>query len=179
MNKVTNTLYFRWLCKQIENRGAHTYRKLFEILMEREFYWSVPNDDNRIEDGIKLREIFAQSHPPFLPDSSSLPCSILEMLIALSYRMENILSERTEGDRSRQWFWEMIHNLGLDQFHDENFYMAKRNGVIDHILNTFMNRTYDRYGHGGLFPLKKTAKNSAKIEIWYQLMQYLDENYAD
>lgn len=171
--------YFRWLYKKVEKRSKVKYWKLLQLLNDREFFWSVPNDDNRLEDGLRLREIFARTRPSFLPPGPSIHCSILEMLVALSGRMEDILSDSRKGDRTSDWFWEMIANLGLDQFHDGNFTEANDSGVIDYILNQFVNRTYDRRGHGSIFPSKKSVKNLAKVEIWYQMMNYLDENYAE
>lgn len=178
-SKKNNSWYFRWLCHRVHRRSEYTYRELLQLLNDREFYWSVPNDDNRIEDGLKLREIYAETHPSFLPPGPSEPCSVLEVLIALADRIENILADPRKGDRTADWFWEMIRNLGLNQFHDQNFYEARNNGVINFILNQFINRTYDRRGQGSLFPSKKTAKNLARVEIWYQMMNYLDENYAE
>lgn len=177
-SKNNNSWYFRWLCQRVYRRSEYPYRELLQLLNNYEFHWSVPNDDNRIEDGLRLREIYAETHPSFLPPGPSVPCSILEVLIALADRMESVLSDPREGDRTPDWFWEMVGNLGLKQFHDRNFFQALDDGVIHYILMQFVNRTYDRSGHGSIFPSKKTAKNLAKVELWYQMMYYLDENYA-
>ena len=177
-SKKNNSWYFRWLCKRIHKKSqAVQYRKLLELLNDREFYWSIRNDENRMEDGLRLREIYARTHLSFLPPGREIPCSLLEMIIGVSGRMEDILFDPKKGNRTPEWFWEMIANLGLDQFHDGNFYEARNNGVIDYILNQFVNRTYDRFGHGSLFPSKKPTKHLAKVEIWYQMQAYLDENY--
>jgi hypothetical protein len=34
-------------------------------------------------------------------------------------------------------------------------------------------RTYDRRGHGGLFPLQRSNRDQRRVEIWYQLSEYL------
>jgi len=142
-----------------------------------DFYWSVPNDGNRIEDGLKLRELFMQRHDFFVLD---FPCSVLEVLIGLALRMEDNLADPSKGDRTAEWFWEMIANLGLDQFHDQNYQEAGGDTNVGYILRTFMDRTYTRRGEGSLFPSsRRSGRNLQRVELWYQLMAYLEENYAD
>ncbi len=177
--KIQSNQYFLWLCGQIRNRSHTRYRKLLDALHLRQFYWSVPNDDNRLEDGLRLRDIFVNSHPSFLPPDPRDPCSMLEMLVALAGRMEDELADPQKGNRISHRFWEMIHNIGLDQFDDDDFDEAMDNSVIDYILNRLVNRTYDRRGNGSLFPCKRYGRNLAKVEIWYQMQQYLHENYAE
>ena len=44
------------------------------------------------------------------------PCSVLEMMIALSMRCEEqIMDDPDIGNRTGQWFWDMIDNLGLGE----------------------------------------------------------------
>ena len=38
-------------------------------------------------------------------------------------------------------------------------------------------REYSDNGHGGLFPLKNPKKDQRKVEIWYQMTEYINENY--
>lgn len=178
-SRKNNRPYFRWLCKRVYRRSEYNYRWLLQLLNNREFYWSVPNDDDRLKDGLTLREIYADTHPSFLPVDRSEPCSILEVLIALADRIEYILADDAKGDRTAKWFWMMIKNLGLEQFHDSSFDDQRTHTTINYILTQFVNRTYDRQGHGSLFPSKKPDKNLARVEIWYQMMAYLDENYAE
>lgn len=42
------------------------------------------------------------------------PCSVLEMIIALAIRLEeHIMDDPDIGNRTGQWFWDMIVSLGL------------------------------------------------------------------
>lgn len=174
-----NQRYFLWLYGSME-KGAplnRSYRKLAYILFMKEFTWTVPNDGNRIEDGKNLRGIFREEFRVDSQDES--PCSVLEVLISMARRMEDILYEPDEPDRTSKWFWMLIDNLGLKTFTDESYFANRRSfeRAVDKVLETFIDRTYDRKGDGGLFPLKKPRKDQRDVELWYQMMEFLDENF--
>jgi hypothetical protein len=48
---------------------------------------------------------------------------------------------------------------------------------VNQILTNLVERTYQKNGKGGLFPLKQPAKDQRRVEIWYQMAAYLNENY--
>jgi hypothetical protein len=106
------------------------------------------------------------------------PCSFLEMLIALAQRFDENMIEPPEDSSPYKWFWEMLKNVGLDECTDdacgEPYFPAE---YIDGVLNQVLERTYRRSGKGGLFPLKFTKKDQRTVEIWYQMQEYLSENY--
>lgn len=181
--------YFSWLLGLVANRKPG-YRKLCLFLHEKIFRWSVYNDDNRCEDGRKLRERFiAETHQ----DESHLEvryflkgdCSVLEVLIALAIRMNDLMFDLDhQEDHTSKWFMEMLHNLGIDRFTDTISPYDRLDPVseakVDDILEIFMDRMYESDGRGGLFPLRRRVhKDQTKVEIWYQLMSWLDENYGD
>lgn len=173
--------YFHWLCELIKaDEPDHSYMILARQLHNKEFFSLIVNDNNRAEDGKKLRDIYADESPYRFCDYEVLegPCSVLEMLIGLASRMEDILHDPEKGDRTINFFWEMIENLELGDCSDDNY-----NGpyfdplCIDERVNIFLDRRYKKSGKGGLFPLKYSKKDQRKIEIWYQMSQYLIENY--
>jgi hypothetical protein len=163
--------YHIWLCNIVaSNRGHYDNRNLFKKLAEQEFYSLIHNDENRLEDGLNLRDVFAgNNYVKFFG-----PCSVLEMLVALAIRIEEILKDPEKGDRTTDWFWGMITNLGLKE-DDDN--IANQDYVNTIILITFLERRYSPTGEGGLFPLRYPEQDQRGIEIWYQLMAYLIENY--
>lgn len=136
------------------------------------FRYSIPNDVNRADDGISLRHRFAliygyENESDYLNE----PCSVLEMLIALAIRCEeDIMDDPRYGDRTKQWFWQMIVNLGLGAMTDDRF---DRGYVLDRI-NIFLNREYEPNGEGGLFTIHDCEHDLRDVEIWYQLCWYLD-----
>ena len=59
VNKIEQE-YLEWLTSQFEihDRNPNTYQDLFSRLYDTEFVWLVPNDDNRVQDGLELRREF-------------------------------------------------------------------------------------------------------------------------
>lgn len=137
-----------------------------------EFVYSIAMDENRAFDGIGLRRRFALSQDcEDMTDYLDGPCSVLEMMIALSVRCEeNIMDDPQIGDRTGQWFWGMIVNLGLGSMTDGKY--DKR--YVEDVLERFLNRDYDPDGRGGLFTVRNTRRDLRDVEIWYQMCWYLD-----
>jgi hypothetical protein len=170
--------YFIWLYNKVKPRD-NSYRKLTKKLHSVPFFWSVPRDDNRDMDGRLLRETYSEEHKlPFSGALLSDAGSVLEVLIALAERMDFQLYSPEMGFRSSEWFWSYIKHLGLDSYSDDVMFDSDIMGDIDRSLDVFLNRKYDALGRGGIFPLhKKVSKDQRKVELWYQMMFYLDENY--
>lgn len=167
--------YFEWLYDLMcEGRFANTitYRKLFTCLHDIEFTYFVPHDENRAEDGISLRYRYCLYHEcvdmEYCLDG---PCSVLEMMIALAIRCEErIMADPEKGDRTAQWFWEMISSLGLSSMTDYNF----DQNFVDNIIWKFLNRKYMANGKGSLFTIRGWNRDARDAEIWHQLMAYLN-----
>lgn len=174
MSKPLDELYLRWLYDQVGNGGSNprqTHWELIKQLFTKEFVWIIPNDDNRIEDGLGLRYEFLDeiNDAPIDMDWMSIGCSMLEMLMGLSRR----LSFEAEGD-PRDWFWHLIGNLGLSTFSD-SIYDDHYRAEIDEVLDTVIYRLYEPDGKGGIFPLQSPCKDQTEVELWYQLNAYLLE----
>lgn len=166
--------YFEWLCDFVCDKQHKKYKKLLMCLHDTGFRYTVENDSNRFEDGMDLRVRFAYERDcrdavVYLDE----PCSVLEMLVALSLRCEeHIMSDPDIGDRTAQWFWGMISNLGLDAMTDTGF---NRMFVRDR-LDIFMDRRYRSNGEGGgLFTVYNARRDLRIVEIWYQMLWYLNE----
>lgn len=165
--------YLTWLYGLVANvrtrSSSRTYWELFRQLLCTEFAWVVPNDDNRADDGRELRrEWFAETGIEADQEWLNLGCSFLEMLIGLSRRMEF----ETTG-AAKDWFWHLIGNLGLLGFNDRSNFKPED---VEDITSAVIWRTYDRNGNGGLFPLRRSRKDQRRVEIWYQLSEYLLQN---
>lgn len=162
--------YFSWLASQVvdlrERNKSKTFWTLLRQLHHKEFVWLIPNDDNRVEDGKELRYEFLQgAHIP--PAWVGLGCSFLELLIGLSRR----LAFEAEG-RPRDWFWEMLENLQLNEYTDNDYPPAE---VVDEIMEMVIWRQYHPSGAGGIFPLRHPEGDQTKTELWYQLCYYVLE----
>ncbi len=99
------------------------------------------------------------------------PCSVLEMMIALAIRLEeHIMDDPEVGNRTGQWFWNMIVNLGLGSMNDSRFNKL----YVQNIIHKFLEREYQPNGKGGLFTIEDCRYDLREIEIWYQACWYLD-----
>lgn len=167
--------YFEWMVDLMCGERFHneiSYRKLLTHLHDTKFVYLIPKDRNRAEDGMNLRDRYA-----FLYDREDLPfyidgpCSVLEMMVALAIRCEeNIMDDPIIGDRTAQWFWGMVVNLGLGSMVDERY----DEQYVTDCLTRFLNREYEPNGKGGLFTVRHCKRDLRNVEIWYQLCWYLD-----
>lgn len=169
-------LYFTWLYSKVAStrykNPTRTYWSLFRKLFTKEFVWLIPNDDNRVEDGRDLRLEFLSEEgiEDVDPAWLDLGCSMFELLLGLSRR----LSFEAEGE-PRAWFWLLLENLQLETYNDD-LIMHLEKDFIDDVLDRVIWRQYDPDGHGGLFPLSHPKKDQRKVELWYQLSAYIQEN---
>lgn len=167
-NKKTGKEYFNWLCRFVYSKKSKysSYEKLLNELHNTDFTWTIRKDSNRAGDGVALRRRFGID----IPDK---PCSVLEMMVALSLRIEEqIMRDPDVGDRTGQWFWEMVVNLGLGDMTDRNFDQNKTQAII----SRFLNHAYEPDGRGGLFTITRRGFDIRTVEIWCQAMWYLDED---
>ena len=175
---ILNNEYFEWMCdvvcSHLKSRRV-SYKKLLKYLYDREFTYSLEMDQNRAEDGTDLRWKYVYDHRrngaiiSYLDDG---PCSILEMMVALAIRCEeHIMDDPELGDRTGQWFWVMVENLGLISMTDNNF----DERYVECVIDRFLNREYEDNGEGGLFTVKNCRVDLRTVEIWYQMCWYLDE----
>lgn len=177
-NQIENE-YFEWLfnlaCGRTRSKQI-SYRKLLTRLHNTIFRYSIPNDQNRAEDGINLRYRFALEHEKLYSYEMVMttlngPCSVLEMMIALAIHCEeNIMDDPNIGDRTAQWFWGMVINLGLGSMLDDRF--DKR--IVDEHVARFLDRDYEPDGKGGLFTVRHCNQDLRDVEIWRQLCWYLN-----
>lgn len=167
--------YFEWLWNFTKCRGHSQNRKIITLLHNIEFRYSIPMDANREEDGIDLRyrfitEVGIPKNYQEVYAYLDGPCSVLEMMIALAIRCEeSIMDDPDIGDRTSEWFWLMMKNLGLDYMSDRKF---DRN-IAEEKISIFLDRKYKRNGEGGLFVVNG-RRDLRKVEIWYQMCWYLD-----
>ena len=168
--------YFEWLAKKVVSLKAKnpevTHWKLLRRFYSTPFEWFVPNDDNRVAHGLELRIQWVKETHQDDPDREwlELSCSVLEMLIALSDRLTF-----EAGGSTGPWFWKLVENLGLKQYTDD-IYEISIEEEVDEVLDRLINRTYERDGSGGLFPVRQDPRDQRKVEILYQMSSYLLEN---
>lgn len=156
-------LYFEWLCELVDAGNPIDPKVLIEFY-KTPFEDTVPNDQNRAEDGLSLRQEFMLTKmlgTRMDSDWLGLECSVLEMLIALADR-----AAFQTGWSSSEWFEIFMENLGV----------LNNKVNTETALRKLNRRTYAANGKGGLFPLKHPAQDQRKVELWYQMSAYLLEN---
>lgn len=166
--------YLEWLSKKaIPDQDLRlSYQKLLFALYEKEFTWVIKNDGNRSYDGEKLRFIFTDETGIRCQNTGA--CNVLEMMIALAIRCDfEFMWDPDEGDRSSQWFWCMLENLGVSYMDDWNF----NQNDFDDILDCFLSRKYDKDGYGSLFYVDGSTINMRKYEIWYQMNYWIKSQF--
>lgn len=170
--------YFHWLVDQVregEGHHARTYWDLLRIMHDTEFVWLVPNDDNRIQDGLDLRGEFLTDNgrTTRVPSEQfGATSSVLEVMIGVSRRLAFIADDSAEG-----WAWQLLCNLELDKYHDP--LSARKSRKVMEILNAMIWRTYAPDGTGGFFPLAWPVEDQRKTEIWYQMNAYVEEIHPE
>lgn len=172
--------YFEWMknivCDHRYTKYHRSWTKLLRLLHSRKFIYILEMDSNRAAYGVDLRYRFAYdenySYDLVQRVFKDRECSVLEMMVALSMSCENDIMEDSDyGNRTGEWFFDMIESLGLDDMYDSNFNEAHANRVID----KFLAREYEPNGRGGLFTVSDPNCDMRKIDIWYQMMHYLNE----
>lgn len=181
-NKPVVSDYFHWLSEiAIPNKVTREwYSKLLDKLHSTIFRYSIPRDRNRVEDGIDLRWRYACEVTRNDAERTRIVnqlyiqggmCTVLELMVALAMRIdETIMDDPTYGDRTSQWFWNMVTSLGLNQMVDEQY----DDEYATMVLDRFMDHKYDQDGRGGLFTIENCDRNIRTAEIWYQLCWYID-----
>ena len=173
--KGMRALYFKWLIDMLDKKMVKKYSSLLLHLYKDYFIESplAPMDVHRARDGIGLRTRFIQENKfgdEQLEELKYDDCSWLEMLIALSIRIDDqLMFDMNLGNRTDNWFWLIIKQMDLDVYDEEHYiYTEVRNK-----LNKFIKREYENGGKNGIF---KCNYDVREVEIWYQMHAWFNEN---
>ena len=173
-----NDEYFEWMYQLVCNEQYYddlSYERLLAYLHDIEFTYILERDGNRADYGIRFRYRFGYENG-YDDDTireylDTKPCSVLEMMVSLAFTIEEtIMDDPAYGNRTGQWFWGMIVNLGLGTMCDNRF--DRR--YVDECIDRFLYREYKRNGEGGLFTIHD-GRDMREAEIWFQAMWYLNE----
>lgn len=166
--------YFDWLSYIVDL--PFYYSLLLHKLYSSEFVWTIPFDAHRADDGIQLRYRFGRENgipdPEICAKLDTMPCSVLEMIVALAIRCEeHIMGDASIGNRTPLWIHTMLESMGLLGYQNQVFDERE----VDTILDIFLNRRYSRIGEGGLFtiPDLEPERDMRTAEIWNQMNWYM------
>lgn len=167
--------YFNWLLSLI-HVSDNKYSILLEKLHDIEFRYmkNIPMDENREADGLAMRYNFGYicGYDEELISNALCDkgCTVLEMLIALANREENILSNSMVNDRIDIWFSTMLVNLKLDKYDNQHY----NDEDVTRIIDIWLDRRYDRCGRGNIYFLPNPEEDLRTIDIWTQMMWFID-----
>jgi len=161
--------YFQWLCDKVVTPERGNYMLLLSKLHSTTFVWTNPEDDSRAAKGRNLRWEYAWSNEQGVDDYIlNQPCTVLEMLVQLAMDVEHFVLGAPGIDQTSEWFWQMMHNIGLDamdDLHYNDLYITSR-------IDDVMYRRYDACGNGGLFPRATYFRDARITGLWQQASDY-------
>lgn len=152
------------------------YANLFAILHNIEFTYVIERDENRADAGIELRDDYEipDCYIEFEDEFFDQNCSVLEMLLALSIRVDDEFIGDPAEEHPEVFFMEMIKNLGLDKFIGNQY----REDDVIKIIDRWLDRKFDSDGRGSPFPVRYSHRDQRGVEIWDQMNAYISEHYG-
>ena len=181
MNEVAER-YFRWishsaLSPELDRNPFVNVRSKLREMHKYTFSSRTDMDMNREEDGIELRYRFGRSlgipDPEIAYEIDIYPCSMLEMTAALALKAgEQIFGNPLEKEGARWIFQKMLHNSGMLDLLDPGV-------CVNDICDRIEDRAYGPDGKGGLFYIPKCPQDLRRVELWHQMMLYLDVAYDE
>ncbi len=162
--------YFNWLCSLMDPTGMTS--DLMKLLFELPFMYQKSGDEARAKDGLSLRTRYLSESENNELDYSE-PCSVLEMMVALAFRAEDILYDPSDGTHAPSIFWQMVMNMGIMKTENDQFdYYDARQKIF-----RMMGRRYTSNGKGGLFRIPNCKEDLREVELWYQMLWYVNKFY--
>lgn len=171
--------YFEWLLHGLnDNRWdfkVQNYSRLLNLMFRLEFRAINHMDVIREEKIEDLRDDFFYDHDEHLngvPDMPGYP-TVLELLVSLSYSMEDVMKNHKYGDRTAEWFWLIVQNLGLDGMDDAGF----DEEYVVAVFSRWLKREFAPDGSGSPFPMRDPPCDMTGVDIWRSFLWYVNENY--
>lgn len=186
--------YLNYLIELATNGNPRHLNKemLFRLLHRIEFYELIPNDNNRGDDGKAFREQFMLNREDGADIALSLcldgPCTFLEMMLGLADRISIELKnsaadggysfkKKTPPNDLSYCFWVLMGHLDMSNIDNKSVTIPKFYDFVTKKVSQVLERTYSFNGIGGLFPLRSCTEDQRKVELWYQMHSWLQENY--
>lgn len=147
------------------------YTRIFKILHDITFEYSLERDENRVGDALELLRYNYKIPPEYISYEDEFienPVSVFEVLVALSIRIEDDIIGDPSDPKPDIFFMDMIRNLeavGLDD-------------NICNVVNNWMLRKFRPNGYGSPFPVVNDIRDQRELEIWDQANAYIYEYYG-
>lgn len=174
--------YFEWLFRSVYKHDScdiddmYSFSKLALELYDIPFEVEYAMDENRVSDGVQLRYSFGlekgYDDRTITCCLDDIPCSVFEVMVALAQRCESqIMADSEYGDRTTQWYNEMVVSLGLGSMYNARF-DARRVHIA---ITKMMHHDFEPNGKGGLFTVRHPDRDMRNLELWAQMCDHLNE----
>ena len=182
--------YIEWLESftiddRIPKEYQTTYHHLINKLWSINYIPSIGNDVDRATDGLELRSRY---YDIYMRESGLTArndvvdnvvsifgeCTLLEMLIALSMNMYDIMQDMDIYNSVSRWFWELLKNAKIDRLDDSSWDDLTDSQYVEDIVKDIMELKENGYTRGW-FDLDIWTS----VEIWYQMHKYLSRYFND
>ena len=106
---------------------------------------------------------------------------LFEVIVCLAYSLNEMFEDEDAYDGCEHFFGILMHNCGLDIYDEEDWDMDEdrvRKSYESHIQK-ILDRTYNYYGVGGLFPLAPgddAVSDQRTISLWKQMNNWVDQH---
>ena len=159
---MTGEGYFEYLLYLV---GADYMREQCEILHELPFEWWIELDGNLESDGKALRDNFEYETGYVYDGDDPMYATMFEVLIVLARRMDATIGGRDDSPATA--FGVLMRNLDVNYNTDEE--------TIRAIVRDIVERNYDRFGRGGIFPNRQGLINPAATPLLDQLSMWCNQ----
>lgn len=163
--------YMKWI---IDIFDGEEHKCLFRQLMTIEYVWHIQLDANLLPCVRRFREKMGRDY-----DGPTDRPSVLEIFVTLAVECEDKLMHNDDfGNRTTEWFWKMLYNLGINVY-DDAHYTDRISEIVEDKVQMFLDRTYSYYGDGNIFVCNNPHYDMRSAPLWTQLNWELCEEYAD
>lgn len=181
--------YFEWLVSKVTSpvvpadESARAVMSALYSIRIRDL--PMAEDEPRLVDGKQLRMEYEDERcvNAFAPEDVANPdadlCTVLEMLVALSRRMDDIMRDPLDMSSSApSWFWGMVSTMVGQWYYPCCYWSFPVNSATVHIVSDcalrFLGRQYDGSGHNGnIFVGLPPGIDIREIDIWTQACWFM------
>lgn len=181
--------YFEWLVSKVTSPAVPADESARAVMgtLHSIRVRSLPmlDDEPRLMDGKQLRIEYEDecrkraTAPEDAADPDADLCTVLEMLVALSRRMDDIMRDPLDPSSSApSWFWGMVSTMVGQSYYPCCYWSFPVNSATVHIISDcalrFLGRQYDGSGHNGnIFVGLHPSVDVRELDIWTQACWFM------
>ena len=108
-------------------------------------------------------------------------CCLFEVIVCLAYSLNEMFEDQDAYDGCEHFFGILMSNAGLDIYDEEDWDMDENRvrGSWEKHIRTILDREYNHYGVGGLFPMApsdEAISDRRGVSLWQQMNDWVDQH---